>query len=467
MNKNFQKLRTAHTTERRLSRRLSELGRSNTIWCDNMVMQQEMMMGGSGMITVAMKTKSTTQRTIDIPAEIKRHMDNENLHQMLVAAATDRINANKQVAPMLAQQKRSHTLSATEHVVLRDRKQHLTRSMGLDLSSIRENMKGSKCSTKAVTTTSPEETNNNRNSYPELNDSSASDSPQDTPVEPMVDLPSVNFENLLESRETDILNDSFHSDGSNETGLTPNREHAYGIASASDRISAYSVVVDSDQTPTNSMNRTYERFRSGHSECSDSTTSITSGGEVQIRIDGPLDEGCMMLSSDSDRTPTQDDGTLTKIYANTEVKLRNKKRTTSGGPGAESKRATTPAAGSSQGHSKLSPEASPIWKRKSAMEVNGALVEDAKRMSNISEASEPESMDSSDRRFLSSSSSDTTSMASMGSEGGSISYSKAAVPIRKASLQQLNAPNTAQGGNKLNDKQRKRMYRMGLNLFNK
>ena len=318
-------------------------------------------------------------------------------------------SSNKKPPKSQIKLRKQHTVAAAEkadHVNLRD-KRPLHRGMGLDLSSSNSEKKA-----KPVPS-SPEETNNNRNSYPELNDSSASDSPTETPTEPTVDLPSVNFENLLESRETDILNDSFHSDSSQDTHEQSRRR-------------SRTPTTESSTTTTSSTTSSAANLREQYSESSDSSNN-TLTSDVQIQVEGASPEPGVTPVSDSADDEIGQQGE----YSNQEVVLRNKK---------------------GEGKSKMSPEASPIWKRKSAtFGLNSALNQDLKRMSNISEASEPDSLDGAG--YSSSPSSDTASMNSETS-----TYQKVLKSPLSGSL------NTTP---RINDKQRKRLYRIGLNLFNK
>ena len=186
-------------------------------------------------------------------------------------------------------------------------------------------------------------TNNNRNSYPELNDSSGSDSPRDTPVEPTIDLPSVNFENLLEAKETDILNDSFHSDSSqNSLSSTHHNNHGnhhhhhhsgcqHHQRSLSGTCNSYAqpvpssgsmddILAEAQMTPRIGERRGLSSVNMSDSVCSDSG-SLT--GDIQVHIE---DTDLNYIDADNDRTPTQEDNVITKVYANTEVRLRNKKK---------------------------------------------------------------------------------------------------------------------------------------------
>ena len=447
LNKNFEKLRT-ESGEKRLSRRLSEFGRSKTIWTD-MVASVESSMG--------MRAKYSISNGVFSDDEFVSHTDdhlNHNLHLHTSNSKTVRV------------MQKSHSLNiatAKEHSMMQNSRKPMQRSLGLDLTTISETAKGASGKRKA--STSPEETNNNRNSYPELNDSSASDSPQDTPVEPTVDLPSVNFENLLESKETDILNDSFHSDSSQDAVHHMHGMSVSGFQSFCQQDHSSSIDdLAGEQTPkANGDLNCYTNFRNNYSDlaCSD-TASIAS--DVQIHVEDTDERHHSIQSSDSDRTPTADDpNVVTKIYANQEVRLRNKRKSAKTESGGAASYGAVPemcgALPPGVVHN-INPDASPIWKRKSVqMGSNGNIQDDQKRMSNISEASEPESMDGRESRegLSSSASSDT---ASMGSHEGANTYNRS-IPMMNAS------PLSHHPTPKVSDRQRKRIYRIGLNMFNK
>lgn len=482
MNKNFEKLRSV-AGEKRLSRRFAELQRSNTIWTD-MVVDSGYNVG------------------LDVHVQ-QQYMKGERMGVPRSGTIEDNLNQNiggRRLQKSYSLNMSSHTLMQ-ESIAYRQQRRPLQRSLGLDLTSIKESKPKQDKKRRDVVAPSPEETNNNRNSYPEMNDSSASDSPQETPVEPTVDLPSVNFENLLESKETDILNDSFHSDSSQDASVSAVPTSGPG----SGKFASYAAPVDqsgscddisSDQTVTRQPNRT--KYYTGQ----------FSEHNVQIKVEDPENrciENSALPSSDSDRTPTQEDGEF-RVYDNTLVRLRKKKCanvSSSNSTSVDTNQSYPPTSATlphpnqlqspivvqpqqtlngaplpdeamteeeylaaqaqiyiqaAQGATKMSPEASPIWKRKSQLGVNGATAEDMKRMSNISEASEPESMDG--REGLSSStSSETTSLCSDAGPGG---YHRTLPNLQKDSPHSLQpAPM------KITDRQRKRLYRIGLNLFNK
>lgn len=430
MNKNFEKLRNS-VGERRLSKRLSELGRSNTVWTDRISSDMQFTMGGTALQNTDSKIDQLSQENVRkriAEIESRKNLDNKLHHQL-------------SLDPSL----KIDNLKRTQ----RKERRRLERSMEIDLTDIptenvKEEEREEKCSAQLAASIAAE-TNNNRNSYPELNDSSASDSPQATPVESTVDLHSLDFENLLESKETDILTDSFHSDsihsdGSQETGSLIGHHKPQALSLSMELEPRLHNVVSKDlHGSCDSMGRLYPE--SGVSEIP---------SEVQIKVDlaSPEDTGL-----DDQKTLNED---TIKYYMNTRVKLRGGGSSggSSGGGGSGSVRDIKDKKGVI---SHRGPEASPIWKRKSAANSTVSVVNkgEVKRMSNISETSEPESLDG---QCSSSPSSDNVSSEniSIGSEN-SISYQ------RKIRISVTNDQHMTRIG----DRERKRLYRIGLNLFNK
>ncbi|XP_064631904.1 IQ motif and SEC7 domain-containing protein 1-like isoform X3 [Lineus longissimus] len=300
------------------------------------------------------------------------------------------------------------------------------------------------------------ETNNNRNSYPELNDSSPGESSRGSPIS-TEDLHSVNFENLLESRETDILNDSFHSDGSQDSGTgahrggnqsqrsIPKRGKRGPPPPPPPRSDSYknSILMQKSQSQLQREEPLYDNLHGhGHSE---SAPIINS--EVQIKVDcaSPTDD--QMFDQNS------------KLYANQEVKFRNRKCISDSALGGSGK----------------TPDASPVWKRKSApaptnSTSNYSLKSDTKRMSNISENSEPESVSEEQMRYSTSSQSgsDTASIGSnsLGSDFSGYQRSMESIGYQRSARVSMESPHMLLPP-RISDKQRKREYRVGLNLFNK
>ncbi|XP_046372179.2 IQ motif and SEC7 domain-containing protein 1-like isoform X4 [Haliotis rufescens] len=408
MTKNFQKLRHS-VGERRLSKRLSELGRSNTIWTDRFITD------GKFEASDVISESSFGSDVRKMVAEFESGRDHKLYHQM---SFDHGVKVDSQKARFGRRGKK------------------LERSVEIDITDIPcEKEKKGKPGAALI-----EETNNNRNSYPEMNDSSASDSPQPTPLESAVDPHSLDFETLLESKETDILTDSFHSDSihseSSQEASTLTLSHR---PSASSLGSDFSVNTTADSARGSSAS--FDSFRNLNSE---SCENVSVASDVQIKVDLASPEDTRLI--EQNQTSSPNDGV--KYYMNSQVKLRSRK------PGEEKVKPAPPV---------RAPDTSPIWKRKgNGGTVNGniapvnAVKAEAKRMSNISETSEPDSIDG---QCSSSPSSENISTENISiSSENSISYQRR---LRlSVTPDQQTMPRT-------NDKQRKRAYRIGLNLFNK
>lgn len=453
MNRNFQKLRHS-VGERRLSKRLSELGRSNTIWTDriatniddngNFHQNSHLQAGETGGSSGGYNNDSFTKDIRKMVAEFESgsRFDSHRLyHQMTF----------DQGMKMDPRQSKSGSPS----------RRRLERSPHIDIGESGEQT--GKLGLKSGLSPSFE-TNNNRNSYPELNTdggggggggSSGSRGDGSSLVgstscgESSVDPHSLDFETLLESKETDILTDSFHSEGSSHDigGVLSHRPSNSSLASSTDfsfpNVSGTAIPssFDSYLVPLGDSPIHHPHPGEFHSSFS----------EPQMRMDvASLEDGqCEQL-------PPLPPEQVVKYYMNTQVRLRSRK---SGEvvPGQETSK-TKPAP------PVRAPESSPIWKRKggggsgsgnTGLIVNGSVAE-VKRMSNISETSEA---DSADGHCSSSPSSEniSTENISIASEN-SISYQR---KLRMSiTPDQQSMPRSS-------DKQRKRLYRIGLNLFNK
>lgn len=400
MNKNFQKLRNSVA-----ERRLSKLGRSNTVWSDRISTDAQFTMGA----TVIENGDLTNKRHPDLYVNDsrKRLIDAADPHRMKQQMSFDQgYNMQK---PRTSKRERK-----------------LERCREVDMTDNGHTVKDGKRKT---------EENNNRNSCPEMNDSSASDSPQVTPYESAVDIHSLDFETLVESKETDILTDSFQSDASQDITLL-GMHKASGTSLASSNISA-------DTLGSNrSINSSYENFRT-QSESSDSA-SITSSVNDMSRDH---------VSPDRTRSREQkhmQEQTVKYLMNSSEVKYRSRKDSGQAqNVNDTNKRPPVPS---------RAPEASPIWKRKNGT-LNGSTGSigklDVKRMSNISETSEPDS----EHHYSSSPSSENVSAENVSLGGESLSYQRR---IRLSVT-----PEHPHAGPKSADKHRKRKYRVGLNLFNK
>nr|KAG5711306.1 hypothetical protein BaRGS_006003 [Batillaria attramentaria] len=491
MNRNFQKLRHS-VGERRLSKRLSELGRSNTIWTDR--------------ISANIDDNGNFHPSQEVVGD-SNNAGNENFRRDIRKMVADFESASR-YEPRL-----HHQMTFEQGVKIDPRhnkqgggsgspgRRPLQRTAKLDLVDSGE--KKGKAGVKPGVPSSLE-TNNNRNSYPEMNAQSGegggSSAGEGTSHvgggggggggggESAVDPHSLDFETLLESKETDILTDSFHSDSVHSEGsshdittLLSNRPSSSSLASSVD----YSFAsAGGPPTPSSYDSSSYlvppsssPHLRSQHPHGFHSSFS-----EPQIRVDyaSPVDAPYDQLS------PLPQDQVV-KYYMNTQVKLRTRKPgepplPEGGGvvgvvpsstvPTTATTTTSTATSAAPSGNSSNSkqkpppparaPESSPIWKRKggSAPVLNGSVATvkaEVKRMSNISETSEPDSVDG---QCSSSPSSEniSTENISLASEN-SISYQR--------KLRMSITPDQPNSVPRPNDKQRKRLYRIGLNLFNK
>ncbi|XP_062580125.1 IQ motif and SEC7 domain-containing protein 2-like isoform X3 [Saccostrea cucullata] len=397
MNRNFEKLRIA-VGERRLSKRLSELGRSNTVSADAYFMNSSPILPGNGDL----------QRHSDV---VGKRMDSDKL----------RFGENR-LRQQMSLDQNTRFDSQLPYKRITD-KRKLERHKEIDLTEIPKD-------TKSVSN----ETNNNRNSCPEMNESSASDSPQPTPAESAIDPHSLDFETLLENKDTGIvLAESFHSDQSNQDGSM------YCGGYNHKKMSASSLYSNASTDTLENKSECYDSYKSNFSD----SGSYGSQGDLQIKIDSvqPLET---MRSPEQKQMADQ----THKYYMQQGIKMR---KNDSSGSLSGKKPPQVPVRG---------PEASPIWKRKGA-NTNGTppapisnKLQEPKRMSNISELSEADSL------------LDVPCSSSPSSETISIGSESSLVYQRKIRISGAPEHGGHSGVHK-SDKSRKRTYRIGLNMFNK
>ncbi|KAL8611281.1 hypothetical protein ACOMHN_013712 [Nucella lapillus] len=495
MNRNFQKLRHS-VGERRLSKRLSELGRSNTIWTDrisanfddngNFHSAHGSVDGGSG----------------PGGAGLPNHNESFTRDIRKMVAEFESASSRYDCDPRLY-----HQMTFEQGVKVDPRhprgmspgRRRLERSAHVDSS-------GDFVKIKPGVSSGSLETNNNRNSYPEQNacgDGGVGGSGGEKVVmkggggkEPGVDPHSLDFETLLESKETEILADSFHSDGVHSEGggmggvgvgghdldtlLLTHRPSSSSLASSSDY--SYTTAGSGTLTPSSPYD-SYQRLPPAvDPSMSQAPTYQKSFSEPHIRMDlaSPVAELPYDLPHDQQ----------VKYYMNAQtVKMRTRK------PGELS------AQLSAEGHHGLAPrqkpvppvrasDSSPIWKRKggggmmmmggspvlSPSVMNGAIAGmksggEVKRMSNVSETSEADSADGQGSSSSPSSESMSTENLSLAGDGtGTIGYQRRLRMSMAPTEQHMNAGGSGSNTNSLrrpSDKHRKRLYRIGLNLFNK
>jgi hypothetical protein len=501
MNRNFQKLRHS-VVERRLSKRLSELGRSNTIWTDRVI-------DDNGNFH-----HESTVATTNAGTNLAHHESfNRDIRKMVAEFESTARYDHRLYHQMTAEGERRHFPVGGRGG---SPKRRLERGSHVESAD----------SPKSKTAPSSLETNNNRNSYPEQNAAVAGGSgvgEQQAGVsggqEPSADPHSVNFETLLESKETDILTDSFHSDsvhsseGSRDdvSTLLGHRPSNSSLASSNDFTFA------SNASGTLTPSSPYETYHRVQTDSALTLPSTSPGGpgfhgsfsEPQIRVDlaSPGDYGVPPYGEPLSPIP-QDQ--VVKYYMNAQVKMRGGRKSSDGQDYVTPSTAATTSVAPPQKQKPVPPtraaESSPIWKRKGPggvvvgpgmvgagsnsltvsgssggvgapstsgpTVVNGSVATvkaEVKRMSNISETSEPESVDGACSSSPSSENISTENISLAGSEGAlnqGHTYQRQRVRMSLTPDQ-----HSLQGSNgsipRVNDKQRRRLYRIGLNLFNK
>ncbi|XP_076447956.1 uncharacterized protein LOC143284806 isoform X3 [Babylonia areolata] len=551
MNRNFQKLRHS-VGERRLSKRLSELGRSNTIWTDRINVDDNGNFhplygqgGSSESPGLAHKDFATDLRKMvgDYDPPGSRYGGDHRFYQQMTFDQGVKMDPRYHHHHHHHHQRQVGGSSPSRRRL--ERSPHHV-----------EGMEGGG-GVKVKSELAPSETNNNRNSYPEQNtegggvvggsgeeEGEGGEGGHQAGVVwgeegGSVDPHSVDFETLLESKETDILTDSFHSEGSTQdvTASALLSHHHRPASSSADYTSFPAPGSGGMAAPPSSSSSPYDTYQRGlpveggshhplyHHQHHHPPGFHPSHSEPQIRVDPASPRGECPYESLSPLPQDQ----VVKFYMNTRVKLRTRKPgdpapLASEGGGVVKQKTMPPSASTSTSRP---PDTSPIWKRKGAgvsggVGVGGAVVlngslsaavkgggggGEVKRMSNISETSEPDSIDGQCSSSPSSEnmsvenislisedsvgyhnklrmsitpdqqdvvSAESASMLSM----DSISYGRkllkgagaggtAAATAAGAAVDRQGGSGTGVGALRMNEKQRKRLYRIGLNLFNK
>ncbi|GFN77383.1 Iq motif and sec7 domain-containing protein 1, partial [Plakobranchus ocellatus] len=334
-----------------------------------------------------------------------------------------------------------------------------------------------------------------------------------------IDPHSMDFETLLESKETDILTDSFHSsEGGHDIVAPPagSQHHAHfqhhGV-SATNRPSISSIgSTGSDGGGSGGGARTsFDSFRTISIDPSDYLPS-------EAELAGLGDQGEHPASPSSPGYKEQMNAAQMRYYmANSQAKYRSPQQQLQ--QHQQQQLQSTPKV-AVVAPSARSTDTSPVWKRKgdgpalmgvptstpaslsntpgaavtasSMPSANNALsnasstssLDTKKRMSNISETSELESLDeTSGLTANSSSENDATSSENINSLGGSNSTLSVGLGTsgglggsdgslsyqRKLRMSMTNSEGSpaSQTVPRVNDKKRRRLYRIGLNLFNK
>ena len=501
MNKNFQKLRHS-CGERRLSKRLSELGRSNSLWSDRIndvtddngnvtsgPGEEDAAFGRDIRNMVADFECSRSSQDNRHPAQIygqgphlKYEIDRAERQRRASGGSVPQ-NSRKDYKKRVERHSSSvegqggvyskNYGSATTAGHLQPSgvlSRNAFSSPGFNVDGSASNsynrykvpvMKTSNMNNNASYTDSPAEVSSAHGDFVRTS------VPENTAVDPH----SLDFETLLESKETDILTGSFHSDGSGVLDFG-------GTASYASTRPSTSSLGSGDYNPAADLSRlssspagSFDSFRTMSHDPSDYMSPVV-GGYTQTQSQGespsPLDDP---LYSREQMTATAQ-----KIYmANSQSKHRP---ISSNSSPFGSMPSTHPPTNIAVVPPTRQSDTSPIWKRKGdgpdptarqQLVVNGGGSsssldrKDGKRMSNISETSEPDSIDG-QVSSTSGHSSETASAENVSLGGGSVGDSSLSYQRK---LRMSMAPDVIPTTPRPNDKSKKRLYRIGLNLFNK
>ena len=540
MTRNFQKLRHS-VGERRLSKRLSELGRSNTIWTDRISanLDDNGNFGGGG---------GGGQHSVDAPGSGLAYHESfsRDIRKMVAEfeSASSRYDCDTRLYHQMTFDTGSGPGSRTDPRMTRGggggagmspSRRRLERSAHVESGEHPKVRKAGVLSTMSA----PVETNNNRNSYPEQNSCAGMgvgvDPSQSGGVDHVTDSHNnLDLDSLLGSKETDILSDSFPGDGGRGEGegsgygsllshhhhSHPHQHHHHRPSSSSSSSLASSTegsfiasTTTSTATAVTLSTSPYESYRRGAPP--GEPVPIYPGYHPASMMEPPgsMDLGTSPPPDTGFKPPTHDP--MVKYYMNAPVKIRTRKPgepsspydNSGGGPGVPMKQKPIPPV--------RAPDTSPIWKRKGGSVVGGgggvvgggvggvsgggvpmmngnlaAMKVEGKRMSNVSETSEAESADGACSSSPSSENMSTENLSLAGSDpggggGGGGGYQRRVrmsitpdhqqhappppPPPTSSSTSSLLSINSSSGGTlrRPSDKQRKRLYRIGLNLFNK
>lgn len=459
LNKNFQKLRHS-CGERRLSKRLSELGRSNTVWSERLSTDLTGAADDNGSISSIANEENAFGRNIrNMVADFESASRSSDRHQYQymnyeVCAKPNQVR-RAIGGPAYPQKvdtkwKMDHYREAEQYQGKQNFRDNLTHNSFSSPSFAMDGVytRSSRC-TSASSQGSNDAEPDGRGQY-EMNSSSGGDFLRAPAVESTaLDPHSLDFEILLEGKDTDIFTDSFHSEGSGNQEIAGSGGYA-GLTSRTSTSSQRSGSMDYSPDlarATSASGGSLDSFRS-----STEPIDYMSGGGGGDSLDVKIDPG----------TPDENSPTYTKEeiaaaqmkYYMTNSQVRHRNRDSSAQP---SNVAVVPPTRAS--------DTSPIWKRKGdgpaegQQASNGSMSDkkgEAKRMSNISETSEAESIDGANSSSHSSQNVSTENISSCNDT--SLSYQR---KLRMSiTSESVTVPRT-------NDKLRKRQYRIGLNLFNK
>ncbi|XP_055883213.1 IQ motif and SEC7 domain-containing protein 1-like isoform X4 [Biomphalaria glabrata] len=449
MNKNFEKLRHSYG-ERRLSKRLSELGRSNTVWSDRLSGDLTSATDDNGNVNIPQEEGEAYVRNIrNMVAEFENSGRSQDPVKLDGSPDRQRRGTSGSIQRLDSKRRQERppgvdNLDSYSHGKDSYHHGHLGRHSYSSPSFAGERGTRSKSLSSQGSVYGGSEV---RGPYSELT-SNTGEFIRSTVLEnTTADPHSLDFENLLESKETDILTDSFHSEGSNNQDIIGSGHHMLTHRSSATSIGITNMDYNSDLARVSSSPvGSFDSFRTISIDPNDYITNADDGPEVRVDPGSP--------EPDSPLYKEQMTAAQVKYYmANSQVKYRNRDPNIMSAPNV----AVVPPTRAS--------DTSPIWKRKGDAPPNGQQVSNGtltekkgemKRMSNISETSEADSIEGVNSSSLSSENVSTENI-SMNSDT-SLSYQ------RKLRMSITPESQTIPRGN---DKQRKRLYRIGLNLFNK
>ncbi|BFZ10482.1 hypothetical protein BsWGS_13521 [Bradybaena similaris] len=466
MNKNFQKLRHSYG-ERRLSKRLSELGRSNTVWSDRLstdltgtadnngaihirANEEENYFGRSIRSMVAdfenasrcseytSKMKyDTVPTTTDIPRTVTE--------RLVYMQAPDR-----QVGMVFAQGKKGHPT-------------HLSHNSFSSPDFYADGCYGRSNRSKSASVSSQGSNTSGGDAYygadsitKEQAESSSSSGGGDfmrTPAleNTAVDPHSMDFEALLESKETDILTDSFHSEGSSNQDIINISGHS-GVTNRPSTSYPGSKMVDYStelSRISSSPGGSFDSFRTVSIDPNDYISDTSDGADVSTKPSTMEHNSAGYAKEDITATHMK--------YYMMNPQFRQSNRDI-GAPQSPRNVAIVPPT--------RAVGFSPTWTRKESDHCDDQQVSNGglpgkkgepKRMSNISETSEADN---------------TEGMSSSPHSSGNVSSESVTVlcsdnPLSYQRKLRMNITNESHNISRTNDKVRKRLYRIGLNLFNK
>lgn len=550
MTRNFQKLRHS-CNERRLSKRLSELGRSNSVWGDRLsndftaaantgsldsILGYNRSVndvdstnnnrgvddgGGGGGVGIEDTVDSLSRNLTNMVADLETAINNNNPNTLFQQhhvygtssldrdAGTRRSSSGPPPPQRVDSRRRSDQLQQQPSFQPTGLSRNAFSTPGFSQEAagnyprMSGQQKGKSAGMASTYSNGADLMTRGVTSYTEATPSTAAGefvraAPLDAAGTPVggVDPHSMDFETLLESKETDILTDSFHSSEGGHDIMSggPGQHHSqYHPGSLPNRPSVTSIGSTGSDGGGGGRGSSFDSFRTISIDPSDYLAS-------EADMDNLGDQGEHPASPTSPGYKEQMNAAQMRYYmANPQTKYRNSQAQ------QQQQMQSTPKV-AVVAPSSRSTDASPIWKRKgdgppsatSSSSANTSSLASAtstpppannlgldpkKRMSNISETSELESLDENSCLTANSSSdNDATSTENisiggssgtlnvgMGSSGalggsdGSLSYQRKL----RMSMTNPDSPASSQTVPRVNDKKRKRLYRIGLNLFNK